>query len=484
MGALTAHAAGLMPGYFSAASSAARAVDNAAVSATVARSQFLPPDDIRALLDGATHFSEFVAVPAGSSSVDAYVSYPDRREKSPAVLLSVEHEGMSDWLRAAGARLSRSGFIAVVADRAAGANQAVVALRSFATQIPAATGTVATLEFSKATGRMSARVERAAGSREKSFSLDETGWRSVVSYLQSETNNRYEEPAVDLHAYMVHAEHMAAAAQRGTPGRAGGEGGPGGSPMASKRADLPPHLNLAARTLAESPRKGEWVDIPMGNAKIRTWVVYPTGTGPAPIIVNVHGSGYGFGDWVRAVGDQLAQEGFISLTPDLLSGLGPKGGNSDAFEFPDDVTRSMGRLGSQGALERVKAVRNYGMKLPRANGKSSVIGYCSGGGQAFLMAAEPGVNAGVVYYGGAPSAEVMSKVTAPVIGFYGEDDARLTASVEPTAAAMKKLGKVYEPHIYRDTTHGFLTFQDLGDNFQSTADSWGKAIAFLKRHAM
>jgi carboxymethylenebutenolidase len=305
-----------------------------------------------------------------------------------------------------------------------------------------------------------------------------------VSYLQSETNNRYEEPAVDIHAYMVHAEHMAAAAQRGTPGRAGGEGEPGGSPMSGKRADLPPHLNLAARTLADSPRKGEWVDIPMGNAKIRTWVVYPSGTGPAPIIVNVHGSGYGFGDWVRAVGDQLAQEGFISLTPDLLSGLGPKGGNSDAFEFPDDVTRSMGRLGSQGALERVKAVRNYGMKLSRANGKSSVIGYCSGGGQAFLMAAEPGVNAGVVYYGGAPPADVLAKVTAPVIGFYGEEDARLTASVEQTAATMKKLGKTYEPHIYPHTTHGFLTFQDLGNNFQSTSDSWTKAVAFLKKHAM
>jgi carboxymethylenebutenolidase len=130
----------------------------------------------------------------------------------------------------------------------------------------------------------------------------------------------------------------------------------------------------------------------------------------------------------------------------------------------------------------VKTVRNYGMKLSRANGKSAVLGYCFGGGQAFLMTAEPGVNAGVVFYGGPPPAEVMGKIAAPVIGFYGEDDARLTASVEPTVAAMKKLGKSYEPHIYRNATHAFLQFQDLAENFAATADAWPRAIAFLKEH--
>jgi carboxymethylenebutenolidase len=251
--------------------------------------------------------------------------------------------------------------------------------------------------------------------------------------------------------------------------------------MTSKRSDLPPHGNLAARTLAESPRKGEWVDVPITGAKLRTWISYPDGNGPAPVVVVVHGSGYGFGDWIRGVADQLAHDGFIALAPDLLSGLGPNGGNSDSIPFPDDVAKGMGQLGAAGALERVKAVRSYGLKLPRANGKSAALGFCSGGGQAFLMAAE-GVNAAVVYYGGPPRPEVMAKISAPVIGFYGAEDARLTASVEPTVAAMKKLGKVYEPHIYPHTTHGFVTFQDLGENFASTADSWPKAIAFLKEH--
>ena len=36
-------------------------------------------------------------------------------------------------------------------------------------------------------------------------------------------------------------------------------------------------------------------------------------------------------DWVRAVGDQLAQDGFIAIVPDFLSGKGPNGGGSAAL---------------------------------------------------------------------------------------------------------------------------------------------------------
>jgi carboxymethylenebutenolidase len=207
--------------------------------------------------------------------------------------------------------------------------------------------------------------------------------------------------------------------------------------------------------------------------------VYPAGTASAPVVVVIHGGGYGFNDWVRAVADQLAQEGFIALAPDLISGMGPNGGNTDAFEFPDDVLKTIGKLGPN-ALVRVGSSRLW-RQAPRANGKGAIHGFCLGGGLSFQMAAE-GVNAAVVYYGGPPRPETMEKITAPVIGFYGGDDARLTSSVEPARAAMAKLGKSYEPRIYRHATHAFLEFQDLSDNFIATKDAWPRAVAFLKAH--
>jgi carboxymethylenebutenolidase len=36
----------------------------------------------------------------------------------------------------------------------------------------------------------------------------------------------------------------------------------------------------------------------------------------------------GLSDITRAVGDQLAQDGFIAIVPDFLSGKGPNGGGT------------------------------------------------------------------------------------------------------------------------------------------------------------
>jgi carboxymethylenebutenolidase len=76
----------------------------------------------------------------------------------------------------------------------------------------------------------------------------------------------------------------------------------------------------------------------------------------------------------------------------------------------------------------------------------------------------------------------MAKIKAPILGLYGQIDARIVETVEPTAAAMKKLGKTYEPHIYKDATHAFLENQNLGANGEATADAWPRAIAFLREH--
>ena len=67
-------------------------------------------------------------------------------------------------------------------------------------------------------------------------------------------------------------------------------------------------------------------------------------------------------------------------------------------------------------------------------------------------------------------------------GFFGEDDARLTATVPAASALATKLGKSFEPHIYAHATHGFLEFQDLGGNTAATLDSWTRTSAFLKQN--
>ena len=109
----------------------------------------------------------------------------------------------------------------------------------------------------------------------------------------------------------------------------------------------------------------------------------------------------------------------------------------------------------------LNATRDYALKLPAANGKIATVGFCWGGSASFNYAtAQPALNAAAVFYGSSPDAAKLATIKAPVMGFYGGNDARVNATIEPAVAEMKKLGKPYTPHIYEGAGHGFLRQQN------------------------
>jgi carboxymethylenebutenolidase len=250
-------------------------------------------------------------------------------------------------------------------------------------------------------------------------------------------------------------------------------------------ATLPPGEEGAAAALNSSPRHGEWADVAVpGGTNVRAWVVYPERKDKAPVVVVIHEI-FGMSDWVRAVADQLAAEGFIAIAPDLLSGKGPNGGGTDAFASRDDVVKAIRDLTPEEVGKDLNAVRAYAVALPAANGKSASIGFCWGGSTSFRFATEqPTLDAAVVYYGSAPDADALAKIHAPILGLYGGDDARVTSTVEPAKAEMAKLGKAYDPHVFDGAGHGFLRAQSGRDgaNMKATEQAWPLTVAFLQQH--
>lgn len=261
---------------------------------------------------------------------------------------------------------------------------------------------------------------------------------------------------------------------------------PAASPPAAMPRDekLPPSEQQAKAALEKSPRHGEYVDVklPGGGTPVRTWIVYPERKDKAGVVLLIHEI-YGLSDWLRGVADQLAKEGFIAVAPDLISGLGPNGGGTESAASRDDVVKMVRALSPEDATARLNAVRDYAVHLPAANGKSATIGFCWGGGRSFAYAAaQPSLNAAVVYYGVPPEAADMARIKAPVLGFYGGDDARVTTTVAPAEAEMKKLGKTYEPHVFDGAGHGFLRAQEdrEGANLKAAQGAWPRTVAFLR----
>ncbi|NQU12201.1 dienelactone hydrolase family protein [bacterium] len=249
----------------------------------------------------------------------------------------------------------------------------------------------------------------------------------------------------------------------------------------------PPGEAGAKAALNASPRHGEWIDVPVpGRAEpLRCYVVYPERSTQASVVIVIHEI-FGLTDWIRAVADHLAADGFISLAPDLLTGLGPDGGGTEAFDDRDDVVKAVRALQPADVISALNAVRQAGLNLPAASGRSAAIGFCWGGTESFRYAtAQPELNAAVVYYGTNPSdPATLARIKAPLLGLYGADDARVTATIEPAAAELKKLGKPYTHHLYQGAGHGFLRAQDGRDgaNLKAAQQAWPATIEFLRQH--
>jgi len=149
-------------------------------------------------------------------------------------------------------------------------------------------------------------------------------------------------------------------------------------------------------------------------------------------------------------------------------------------------------LGKDEVAQRLNAARDYALALPSAAAKSASIGFCWGGSASFNYAvAQPKLNAAVVYYGTPPmdagnklDKAALGKIACPVLGLYGGDDARVTSTVEPTAAAMKELGKSYSQHIFEGAGHGFLRQQSErnGANLKAAQEAWRETLAFLQKN--
>jgi len=248
---------------------------------------------------------------------------------------------------------------------------------------------------------------------------------------------------------------------------------------------LPAGEDSAKAALDASPRHGEWVDVPMaGGPPLRAWIVYPERKDKAGVVIVIQEI-FGLTDWIRAVADQLARDGFIAIAPDLLTGKGPNNGNTEAFASRDDVVKAVRGLDPAAVRTQLDAVRQYGMKLPASNAKTGTVGFCWGGGVSFRYAGEqPGLNAAVVYYGTSPEADVLQKIKAPVLGLYGGDDARVNATIGPAEAALKAQGTRYEHHEYDGAGHGFLRAQNGRENAnrKATEQAWPRTVAFLKEH--
>jgi len=219
----------------------------------------------------------------------------------------------------------------------------------------------------------------------------------------------------------------------------------------------------ARERIAKSPRHSEWVTVKHDGRSVETLIVYPESKDKRPVVLIIHEI-FGLSDWAQELADEVAAAGYIAVAPDLLSGAGPGGGRTKDFAA-GGVMEAIGKLPPDQVTADLNAAADYGLKLPAANGKLFVAGFCWGGSQTFRFATNRGdLSAAFVFYGGPPEKDAMVRIKAPVYGFYAGNDARIGATVPDTITNMKAAGKSYDAVTYDGAGHGFMRAGETPDD--------------------
>lgn len=245
----------------------------------------------------------------------------------------------------------------------------------------------------------------------------------------------------------------------------------------------------AVAQLDASPRHGEWVVLEHGDRKVDAFVVFPEVAEPAMAVVVIHEI-FGLTDWVRTVADELAAQGYVAIAPDLLSGMGPDGGNTSAFESRDACVQAIRDLPSDQITADLNAAVDHVLQLKSVNGRVAVCGFCWGGSQTFNFASScDRLVAAFPFYGSASNdAEAIARINCPVHGFFAENDNRVNSTLPETVELMKAAGKTFDMVEYAGGGHGFMRAGQAPDaspgNSQARAEAWDRFRKLLGEAAV
>jgi carboxymethylenebutenolidase len=207
------------------------------------------------------------------------------------------------------------------------------------------------------------------------------------------------------------------------------------------------------------------------------YFVKPSAEGKYPGVIVIH-ENRGLNPHIKDVARRMAAEGFAALAPDYLSDLGGTPEDADKARDMIGTLKPEGiNASSSAALAAVKA-------NPASNGKAGAMGFCWGGGTVNALAvADPGLGAGVAYYGRQAADADVPKITAPLLLHYASLDERINAGIAAFETALKAAGKTYELHMYEGANHAFNNDTNAARYNRDVAGlAWSRTVAFLKKH--
>jgi len=195
---------------------------------------------------------------------------------------------------------------------------------------------------------------------------------------------------------------------------------------------------------------------------------------------------FGVTDYIKGVCERLSHLGYVALAPDLYSRID---GESVIDERSENaLPRAFGSMQkldmSQAARDSASAVEHLRTVVEVSGGRAGIMGFCLGGGMAYLVAVAAAPDVAVCYYGSAipGNLDKAADVHCPVLFQFGDADEYITA--EQRAAVEKAFaGRSHtEFHLHHGPNHAFDNHNAaMFHHPEAAAAAWEQTVAFLER---
>lgn len=221
------------------------------------------------------------------------------------------------------------------------------------------------------------------------------------------------------------------------------------------------------------------IEFPGSASTLQGYLATPVGGQTFPAILLVHDA-FGLTEHERDVARRLAKMGYVTLALDLLSRFG---GTAKAGT-PAKITELLSRILVPQFLQDGNSSVRYLETHPFVSkSRIGMIGFGLGGLFSwFLLAENPDIKAGAIYYGSVPTLRLVPEITSSVLAIYGDTDGHDPDDLKELDAAMKKSGQPWSYKIEPKAGRGF--FDDTRKAYVPDAakDAWKMSLDWYTSH--
>jgi len=215
--------------------------------------------------------------------------------------------------------------------------------------------------------------------------------------------------------------------------------------------------------------KKENIQLQIGGKTANAYLASANGGGPGILVLHAW---WGLKPFFKQVCDQLAEQGFTALAPDLYQGK--------IAGTIEEAKALMENRDFEFMRETVKAAHDHLASLTAR--PMGVLGFSMGAAWALAVAEnELDIAAAVLFYG-AGEAE-FKKVQAKILAHFAEvDEWEPLEGVRAMVADMKSAGLDVTLHLYPEAGHWFVETDRPEYNVQAAKLAWSRTFEFLKKN--